>query len=421
MNKKRIVLITDAFPYTKRYETFLETEIKYWKRQKKIELIIMPMHIDTYKRKIDSNIIQDDCFANFLSYNEKEIDKNLYKFLYIFKSIYRKIFWKEIFTELIKRPSIVKEFLLSMRKYEIYRDFFKEYLKKNNVDLFYTYWNTEVTYALQNLNTNLVKYSIITRVHGYDLYKERTFKNYMPLRKLFTKNINQVYTITNQAIPYLEKNYSYNKELIYTSKLGVEDRGIITKLSEENSFHIVSCSSLIPLKRVDYIIDALCILSENLSNMKIKWIHIGLGSLEGVLKEYAKGKLAKLNIEYCFLGSLSNIEVYDFYRNNKIDVFINVSESEGVPVSIMEAMSCYIPIIAPNIGGISDMVISNFNGILLDKTVEIKDIVSALEKVSYFKNIVIRKNSYQQFKKNYDASTNYPIFIEKIKELMSDD
>lgn len=58
-----------------------------------------------------------------------------------------------------------------------------------------------------------------------------------------------------------------------------------------------------------------------------------------------------VNVAYNFVEYLNNEEVYTFYRNNRVDVFLNVSESEGVPVSIMEAMSCHIPTIAPDVGG----------------------------------------------------------------------
>ena len=418
MSKKKVVLITDFFPYTNIYETFLETEIKYWANQNELELILLPMHMDSYKRETPPNIVIDNSFANFLSIKEKEIEQNLYKFLYILKSIYKPIFWKEIFTEVIKRPSIVKEFLLSMRKYEIYGDFFKKYTRENDIEVFYTYWNTEVTYALQSLN-NKSNYSVVTRVHGYDLYEERTFKNYMPLRKQFTKNINQIFTITDKAIEYLVETYGYKKEFIQTSRLGVEDRKIIAKSSLDNNFHIVSCSSLIPLKRVDKIIDILELLVNTRKDIKLKWTHIGAGSLYDELKNYADTKLNNANLECSFLGSLSNQEVYEFYEDTQVDVFLNVSESEGVPVSIMEAMSCHIPIVALDIGGISDMVITNFNGVLLKPNTVPLEIAIILENILYFKNKTIRQNSYKQYKMYYDADKNYRKYIKIIEGIIS--
>ena len=46
----------------------------------------------------------------------------------------------------------------------------------------------------------------------------------------------------------------------------------------------------------------------------------------------------------------------DYYKNNIIDIFINLSASEGIPVSIMDAISFGIPCIATNVGGTGEIV-----------------------------------------------------------------
>lgn len=53
---------------------------------------------------------------------------------------------------------------------------------------------------------------------------------------------------------------------------------------------------------------------------------------------------------------LSHDQVMNYYKEHHFDVFINMSTNEGVPVSIMEAASFGIPIIATNVGGTSEIV-----------------------------------------------------------------
>jgi glycosyltransferase involved in cell wall biosynthesis len=413
MRKTKVVLITEYFPYSYDYEIFLEKEIKYWEEQKDIQLIILPMYKNNNVRNIPPNIIIDNSLADYLATKEYELETNNYKILHLLNSLKNKIFWKEIFREIIKQPSLIQELLFSLRKFDLYKNFFQEYLKTNNIDIFYTYWYTEVTYALQDFK-NKDKYKLVTRVHGYDLYKERTFKNYMPLRTQFTKDIDKIFTLSNKAITYMMNVYGYKKELLKVSRLGVEDLNIITKPSEENNLNIVSCSSLIPIKRVDKIIDTLSLLAKKQPNLYIKWTHIGDGKLYNTLYDRATKKLKDKNINFIFLGFLSNKEVFEFYKKNEVDLFFNLSASEGVPVSIMEAMSCHIPIVAPDIGGISDMVISDFNGALLSSSPEIEEIVRALKDTLYFKKESIRNNSYEQYKKKYNATKNYYNFIHQI-------
>ncbi|NCO54621.1 MAG: glycosyltransferase, partial [Bacteroidetes bacterium] len=60
-----------------------------------------------------------------------------------------------------------------------------------------------------------------------------------------------------------------------------------------------------------------------------------------------------------------------------VDLFINVSESEGIPVSIMEALSAGIPVIATNVGGTNEIV-NNDVGFLIDKEFEINTAVNII-------------------------------------------
>ena len=46
----------------------------------------------------------------------------------------------------------------------------------------------------------------------------------------------------------------------------------------------------------------------------------------------------------------------DWYRRNRVDLFISLSSSEGLPVSMMEAISFGIPILATDVGGVSEIV-----------------------------------------------------------------
>ena len=75
-------------------------------------------------------------------------------------------------------------------------------------------------------------------------------------------------------------------------------------------------------------------------------------------------------------------------------------------------MSFSIPVVAPDIGGISEMISHRANGILLDSKFSMKDAVAALSQFDFFKRVDTRKNSYQQYRKLYHDKTNYEHFIE---------
>lgn len=402
---KKVILITSQFPYAGG-EQFLETEVKYYHN---VELTIVPKSKTGDIRDIPKNIIVDDFLVkNTLAKSQ---------ITYLLKSLKNKLFYKELFSESFFSSKKIKIFLSSIYRYQMYYEildrYFFEFKDTKNITV-YTYWNDEITYALQSLKDKY-HYRLVSRIHRGDLYKEVKPFSYMPLKKHFTGNIDTLYSITQSANSYLEDIYGFDKKNIKLSRLGVDNRQIITKSSEIKSLNIVSCSFLTEVKQVDKIIRSLKIIATQMEKISFNWTHIGDGVLYDELVVFAKNELDSLkNIKYNFVGNYKNKQVYDFYAQHRIDVFLNVSLSEGVPVSIMEAMSCHIPIVAPNIGGIKDMLVDGTNGFLLSSECLVDEIVFSLKDISFFKKKEVREKSYEIFLEKYDANENYVEFIQDI-------
>ena len=63
------------------------------------------------------------------------------------------------------------------------------------------------------------------------------------------------------------------------------------------------------------------------------------------------------------------------------DSFITTSSTEGLPVSIQEAMAAGIPIIGTNVGGIPEMI--DGNGVLLSANPSNKEVAEAILRIYY--------------------------------------
>lgn len=119
------------------------------------------------------------------------------------------------------------------------------------------------------------------------------------------------------------------------------------------------------------------------------------------------------------MGFFSNTEVMEFYKTNEYDLFINTSETEGIPVSIMEAMSFGIPVVATDVGGTKEIVIDRYNGRLLKKNFQIRELNDLI-----FFFLEMNKITYQQYARNaysfwlkyFNAERNYKKFIRDISE-----
>ncbi len=88
-----------------------------------------------------------------------------------------------------------------------------------------------------------------------------------------------------------------------------------------------------------------------------------------------------------------------------------MSETEGIPVSIMEAQSFGIPVIATSVGGTPEIV-NNINGLLLDVNLQPEDLATILyrvhmEKESWDSKRVCSRTSWEM---NFNAKTNYRSF-----------
>ena len=119
------------------------------------------------------------------------------------------------------------------------------------------------------------------------------------------------------------------------------------------------------------------------------------------------------------MGNVDNSEILHYYESNKIDLFINSSDSEGIPVSIMEAMSFGIPCIARDVGGNSEIVENMCNGILLGSNVNAVNLAEAINQIIQMPKcqyIDMRKAAKRTYEQKYSIN-NYKLFIDFIKSI----
>lgn len=271
-------------------------------------------------------------------------------------------------------------------------------LEKNDVCYFYWgKWSNCLAYFWKG------KAKFVSRFHGFGDLWEESYDGYFPLRNKVISSLDRCISISKYGCEYLAKKYPGCK--INFSPLGTWDNGIAIK-SKDNVLRIVSCSSLWPLKRVPLIFESLNLLTD----LDVEWTHIGgdgeeLNELKNFIKKKTNSRL-KINLE----GRLFHKQVIEFYQKNPVDLFINVSRIEGVPVSIMEALSFNIPVIATNVGGTKDLINSE-TGVLLSSDPDTQEIIKAIQ----FILVNQAKFKPRQFwRKNYNASINYECFAQSL-------
>ena len=213
--------------------------------------------------------------------------------------------------------------------------------------------------------------------------------------------------ISIDGVNYLNNNYSQLSKKVHLFRLGTEDYGIKTNPQNLKNIEIASCSSLYPNKRVSLIASS---ISKLTNRYNILWHCIGDGKEYKKIKSIIKKNKIQKNV--ILYGRLSNKKVIDVYKKNNIRFFINVSKHEGVPVSIMEAMSFGIPCVATNVGGTSEIV-DDSCGFLLNSTIDSNELSNTIEKVINLSNTeycLLREQTRCKWLENSSAKKNYSIW-----------
>ena len=227
-------------------------------------------------------------------------------------------------------------------------------LDKRNIC--YTFWFNDWATVLSILKSNADINEFYSRVHGADLFEERVPKTKRIAFRWFQLNeVAKVFSVSQKGANYLKEKYPDFAQKIYTGYLGTEDH-FQGSGPTPNKFTIVTCAKIRNIKRIHLIPEILQHI-----NFPLRWIHIGGEdkndpTTKTLHKNLEKLKVSNKNIEIDFYGNISNTEIFEVYNKNFVNLFISVSETEGLPVSMMEAISFGIPILATNVGGCSEIV-----------------------------------------------------------------
>ena len=282
------------------------------------------------------------------------------------------------------------------------------WFEKYNLDNFvkYSYWFDEWATVLSILKRKNIIDTFISRAHGFDLYNYRSTNKVINFRRFQLENVNKVVTVSKDGSSFFKMAYMKYSDKFFHSYLGTKDYGqSIYRPSKK--LKILTISRLVPVKRINLLVEILYNIT-----IDLEWVHFGDGDLKNEFKNNIK--LLPTNISVDLKGEWKNKEMMNFIKNNHFDVFINISESEGLPVSIMEAISFGIPVFATNAGGTNEIVNSR-TGKLFDVNLNKMDLSNSLN--NFFKTKYSKKDFRfkvrEYWKENFDANKNYKKFIDK--------
>jgi glycosyltransferase involved in cell wall biosynthesis len=282
----------------------------------------------------------------------------------------------------------------------------------------YCYWNFEYALAASLLKQ---KYPIktIVRTHSLDLYFDRVPENYHPFRRQVYLNSNLFLFISEQGQQYFFQNHHI--------PVAQQAHSLVNRIGTRNSLPqykhdthrivLLSNAWIQPLKRIDMLVKALALIDD----IEVEWIHVGDDYGTGrfpALKKLAADYLdTKPNIKHEFVGRKTLQQLYEIYTNSRVNLFINLSTTEGTPVSMMGSISFGVPVIGTSVGGVPEIVTDGINGLLIPAEINEQDVADKIKQWFYMsdeeKN-AMSANAHRIWADKFDADKNSRILIDAI-------
>ena len=241
-----VFLFTNSYPYGKG-ETFLENEIPILAKEFD-KVHIFPWVIEGICRELPRNcVVHKGLFGQ---------TKGLKRILLFNIRVILSIVVRDVFSNENRRAlKNIKAYKEDILRFMFEANCLKSFL--NEIDsspgrIYYTYWFYTWTNLLSVIKNP--KDKLITRSHGFDFNLERNGNGYFPFRPFTWSQIDVNYNVSNFGANYLRKRYPKRQNKIRVSYLGVKDQEVLSSI---NGTNVVSCSNIIPLKRVHLIVEVL--------------------------------------------------------------------------------------------------------------------------------------------------------------------
>jgi colanic acid/amylovoran biosynthesis glycosyltransferase len=326
-------MITSTFPYGEG-EDFFEAEVRGLIASG-LNVIILPVWPRGSIRQGSSDLKQ-------LTLNRYGIS------LYVFCATFFRLLYQELRSTNRRRFNLVTRCLR-----ESIAAAYAPQLSKKMSDLeishIHAYWSSGPamlamgTSRLTNINWSFTGHSG-DLIEGVDLNKK-------------AKSSSGIRVISKRSEWILKQKAEKTKspEIIH---LGVKVPSKVVAFENSSDFNVACVGNLIPIKNHVTLIEAIKIVQSGGLSFSVDFV--GAGPLENDLKKSVKA--LGLENSITFRGQIDHAQLMMEYSQAKYHLVILASgiassgQQEGIPVSLMEAMSYGIPVVSTDTGGIPELV-----------------------------------------------------------------
>lgn len=211
------------------------------------------------------------------------------------------------------------------------------------------------------IDLGVLRGKLVTTFHSYDILSGIRTKGRMYRR--LRRHADGIHSISEYNRKWLEY-FGFSPEKIHYHPMGIDlapFAGAERRDAPNGHVRILSVARLVPEKGLEYALIALAEVRRKRPDLEFRYRVIGGGPVRASLQ--AKAKQLGLSDIVQFSGAQDQEVVREALRD--ADVFLLPSLAEALPIAIMEAMASSLPVIATDVGGVSELVHNGQTGCLI--------------------------------------------------------
>ena len=231
---------------------------------------------------------------------------------------------------------------------------------------------------------NKLKIPIVVTPHGSEIRKFPNIQYGHLIDKKISKKIIQTLKNADHIVaisPTIKEelvnlglttsNISFIPNGVWRSRFGICEKNFRRELGVSiNDKVLLAVGANRPVKRYQFLIVSLVQVIHKYKNIKCLIVGKNVEYLNNLVSKNKLNNNVLLILETAFNNKNLEIAFPDDYLisiYNASDIYVSSSEIEGMPLSLLEAMSAGLPSVVTNVPGNKDLVIDNKNGFVVQK------------------------------------------------------
>jgi N-acetyl-alpha-D-glucosaminyl L-malate synthase BshA len=273
--------------------------------------------------------------------------------------------------------------------------------EKSNLDVLHVHYSIPHA-AAAYLARGISGTPFVVTLHGSDVTLLGSDPAYMPANNYSIETADAVTAVSRFMANEAEQRLGIRKEIKVIPNFVDEEKfsPVRVELSKNRSNRdiiITHVSNFRPVKRIQDLVYSMSIVSKEIPGARLMLVG------DGPERHRIERLVNDLNLNKTVLITGFRSDIPNIFQCS--DLAVLSSETESAPLTLLEAMSCGLPVVSTRVGGIPEIIKEGFNGFLVD----IKHPEAIAEKIIQLNNnpdlrMKMGKNARKTILDNFTAS-----------------